>query len=110
MKLLYRSGRFNMPLLCEQLFEAFPNWTVVHSGVRKFLGKVVQTKTGVRITVPFDKDVLAAELLVDAHNWSDKSRNEIDQEKYRRDITAGKGRLRTMGFAEDEITALIGKD
>ena len=110
MKLLYFDGKFNMPLLCEELVAAFPNWMIVLSGILKFLGKVVKTETGVRITVPFENDVPAVEALVAVHNWKAKSKNEVDQENRKKDRIDGIAKLKSQGLTDAQITALFGRD
>lgn len=94
-----------MPLLCEELVSAFPGW-IVRS---QFLGNIVSTETGVRITVPSEGDVPAVAALVALHDWKAKSKNEVDQEKYKKDKADGVKKLKNLGLTQDEIDALVHK-
>ena len=104
-------GKFNLNLLSEELFAVFPGWVFPgFEGRPTTTAKVIADPAGVSISYdPATTNETTLNSIVAAHDWKAKSRNEKDQEKYKKDSLSGKIKLLGLGFSPAEIDALTRK-
>lgn len=111
------AGQFNLNLLAEELYGAFPEWVNVDNVA---LGKVVNVPfienelsstpspavPGVRITCPDITPLKDIEKIIKAHDPLGKSKNQKDKEKHDADKLSAKTKLKDLGLSDDEIDVL----
>ena len=109
MKTLEFFGKFNAPLLSEELQEVFPHWIIQTAIGLKAKFKVSQAGERLLLTIPFEEEEQAVRSVVIAHDWRVKSKNELGREKRENDKKEAKKKLLVLGLTNDEINLLVGK-
>ncbi len=102
-------GIYNLSLLSEELYAAFPDWVVSDPIYgQRGLGKVQTTTDGVRITFPRATPKALVDVIVAAHDYTKLSKNEKNKKEKKKLRKDGKKKLRDLGLTQAEIGALIG--
>ena len=101
------AGPFNLNLLCEELFDAFPEW--VNPITKRTLTKILSHPSGVRITYdPAVTDVDLLDSLIAAHNPNGPSRNERQRRDRALLVASVRPKFLALGFTPQEIALIIG--
>ena len=90
-------GTYNMPLLLEELCDAF-DW----------VSKVTAYLNGVKITFPKAVPKAKVDAIVKAHNPNSLSKNEKNKKIKEKLRKAGKKKLKDLGLTQAEVDAIIG--
>lgn len=105
------TGTFNMPLLSEELYAAFPSW-IIPDPLYEFrgAGKVIATENGVMIVFPKATSKALVDAIVAAHDPTKPSKNEKDKKDKKKLRKDGKKKLKNLGITQAEVDAMIGAD
>lgn len=102
------SGDYNLPLLSEELFEAFPHWREEIRNGKPATSVTLAYETVDEISLRYppstsEEDVLA---VIEAHNPKDKSRNEKADARRIVSRKSAIVKLKALGLTNDELEAL----
>ena len=102
-------GDFKLAMLCDELFDAFPEWRIKEGADYVTSVVIAETLDGVLIQgLPDDVDVAAVNKAIKKHDHGKPSKREKKEAKKQADRDSAKSKLKALGLTDEELEALLG--